>query len=122
MMMMMKMSFIVVCSDRLRSCARIYNNINKENQIEGESITLSDAILVIESVEKGKSDSKLNDIKISDDIVVKKGPYGFYIKYQNKVNVPFNAKLKKKYGTDYKDITLEECQELIEKKMKKTKK
>jgi hypothetical protein len=30
--------------------------------------------------------------------------------------------LIKKYGTDYKDITLEECQELIEKKMKKTKK
>ena len=100
----------------------IYNNINKENQIEGESITLSDAILVIESVEKGKSDSKLNDIKISDEIVVKKGPYGFYIKYQNKVNVPFNAKLKKKYGTDYKELTLEECQELIEKKMKKTNK
>ena len=114
-------------SDEVKSFLKEQNSCithltDKENQIEGESITLSDAILVIESVEKGKSDSKLNDIKISDDIVVKKGPYGFYIKYQNKVNVPFNAKLKKKYGTDYKDITLEECQELIEKKMKKTKK
>ena len=97
----------------------IYNNINKENQIEGEDITLEEAIIIIESVEKGKSDSKLNDIIINKDIVIKKGPYGFYIKYQNKANIAFNAKLKKKYGTDYSNITEEECQELIDKKIKK---
>ena len=97
----------------------IYNNINKENQIEGEDITLEEAIIIIESVEKGKSDSKLNDIIINKDIVIKKGPYGFYIKYQNKANIAFNAKLKKKYGTDYSNITEEECQELIDKKIQK---
>ena len=66
-----------------------------------------------------KTSSGGNDINISETIVVKKGPYGFYIKYQNKLNVPFNAKMKKKYGKDFSKITIEECTELIDKKLKK---
>ena len=95
----------------------IYNKNNSEKDdftiITGETITLEDAIKVIKSIGNNGGD----DIKINKDIIIKKGPYGFYIKYKGKNNVSIPYKLKKKYDTfeKIKSITLEECEECIEK-------
>ena len=96
----------------------IYNKNNSEKDdfimINGENITLEDAIKVIKSV---GNNSGGDDIKINKDIVIKKGPYGFYIKYKGKDNVSIPYKLKKKYDNfeKIKSMTLEECEECIEK-------
>jgi DNA topoisomerase I len=97
----------------------IYNKNNKDNEIDGSDISLYNGIHIIEVTEKYKKEAGGNDININKDIVIKKGPYGFYIKYQNKINVPFNAKIKKKYGKEFSKITIEECMELIDKKINK---
>lgn len=102
----------------------IYNKNNSEKDdftmINGEIITLEDAIKVIKSIGNGGDD----DIKINKDIVIKKGPYGFYIKYKSKNNISIPYRFKKKYDTleKFKSMTLEECEECIEKfKTKKDK-
>ena len=95
----------------------IYNKNNADNPIFPEEITIEDCILVIESVSK----HSVNDIKISNDILIKKGPYGFYIKYKGKNNVKIPTAIKKKYDNNFKDITLQECQEIIETEQSKPK-
>mgnify|MGYP001185181085 CR=1 FL=1 len=87
-----------------------YLSYNKKNialkDVEHpENITLQEAIQLIKT-------KTASDIKLSDDIVVKNGPYGFYIKYQGKQNIS----IPKKYHADIKKITLETCQEIIQKK------
>ncbi len=102
----------------------IYNKNNEKTEdfeaINGQAITLDEAIDVIKSVANQNS----TDIKINKDIIIKKGPYGFYIKYLGKENVSIPYKLKKKYDTfdKIKSMSLEECLDAIEKhKEKKTK-
>ena len=96
-----------------------YNKCEDNESIDGSCITLDEAIKVIETISKEVG----NDIKISDDIFIKKGPYGFYIKYKETQNIPIIYKYKKVYKTqdDIKNMTLEECNECIEKKLKKGK-
>lgn len=94
-----------------------YNKSNEKKSdfvpINSEKITLEEAIIIIKSV----LNKMKNDIKINNDIVVKQGPYGFYIKYKKTQNVAISFKLKKKYDTfdKMKKITLAECQEQIDK-------
>ena len=87
----------------------IYNK-NNDNCILPENITLNECKLVIDSIKKQSS----SDIKISDKIIIKKGPYGFYIKYKGKNNIKIPSYIKKKYKEDYSGITLLECQTIIE--------
>mgnify|MGYP001156954552 CR=1 FL=1 len=49
--------------------------------------------------------------KINDDIVIRDGKYGPYIRYKNKTNIKIWGSKKPK------DLTLEDCNKLIEKKM-----
>ena len=97
----------------------IYNKSNENKEgfelINGEVITIEEAIEVIKFVSANNGGA--NDINITDNIVIKKGPYGFYIKYEGKTNIPLIYKYKKTYDTfeKMKTITLEECQECIEK-------
>ena len=95
----------------------IYNKNNPDNSIYPEEITIQECCLVIESVTKRDS----ADINITSDIVIKKGPYGFYIKYKGKENIKIPAAIKKKYNNDFKEITLLECQEIIENAQSKPK-
>ena len=55
------------------------------------------------------------DKVFSDDIILKKGPYGYYIKYKNTMNIaiPFNMRSKAT------SLTGREIKEIIEKKIKK---
>jgi len=96
-----------------------YNKCEDNECIDGSCITLEEAIKVIDTI----SSEVGNDIKITDDIFIKKGPYGFYIKYKGTQNIPIIYKYKKVYKTieNIKNMTLEECNECIEKKIKKGK-
>jgi len=96
-----------------------YNKCEDNECVDGSCITLDEAIKVIDTI----SSEVGNDIKITGDILIKKGPYGFYIKYKETQNIPIMYKYKKVYKTldDIKNMTLEECNECIEKKLKKGK-
>jgi len=96
-----------------------YNKCEDNECVDGSCITLDEAIKVIDTI----SSEVGNDIKITDDILIKKGPYGFYIKYKGTQNIPIIYKYKKVYKTqdDIKNMTLDECNECIEKKLKKGK-
>jgi len=75
-------------------------------------IKLDDAIKIIEDhINKG------NGIIISEDICIKVGKYGPYIKYKGSINVPIMYKYKKNPEV----LTLEQCQECINKKLEKDK-
>ena len=91
----------------------------QNDKINCALITLTQSIKVIDYLMK----SMMDDIEINKDIVIKKGPYGFYIKYKTKLNVAIVYKYKKKYTTfeDIKQMTLEECNECIEKHSTKSK-
>ena len=91
----------------------------QNDKINSALITLAQSIKVIDYLMK----SMMDDIEINKDIVIKKGPYGFYIKYKTKINVAIVYKYKKKYTTfeDIKQMTLEECNECIEKHSTKSK-
>jgi len=91
----------------------------QNDKINCALITLTQSIKVIDYLMK----SMMDDIEINKDIVIKKGPYGFYIKYKTKINVAIVYKYKKKYTTfeDIKQMTLEECNECIEKHSTKSK-
>jgi DNA topoisomerase I len=88
-------------------------------KIKCETISLEESIKVIEYLMKYIVD----DIQITKDILIKKGPYGFYIKYKTKINVAIIYKYKKQYTTfeKMKQMTLEECNECIEKHSNKSK-
>ena len=101
-----------------------YNKSNENTEgfvsISGECIILEEAITIIESILNQSN----NNIEITKDIVITKGPYGFYIKYKGKENVSIPYKLKKKYDTleKIKEMTLLECEECIEKYKEKKEK
>lgn len=74
-----------------------------------ETITLQQAIAVVETINKDKADGKLRaaqQITIPDlvDAVIKSGPYGFYIKYLDQYNVPLPIEYKKDAGKVTKAI------------------
>ena len=87
---------------------------NPDNFIEPECLTLEQAqeiILYYEESNKANIENAKKDRKISDDVVIKVGQFGPYIKYKNEVNIPLPKALKAQWET----ITLEQCQPVIEK-------
>ena len=81
---------------------------------------MDEAIKVIN--DRAKTDELNNqELKISKDIVVKNGRYGFYIKYKNKTNIPIPKKDKDAIGTklDKKSITKERVEEIVQKFLNK---
>jgi len=85
--------------------------------IEPESLTLEQAkeiILYYEELNKAKIENAKKDRVLSDEIVIKVGPFGPYIKKKTDngdVNIPLPKALKPQWET----ITLEECLPIIEK-------
>jgi DNA topoisomerase-1 len=89
------------------------NNINNVF-IDDENITFEEAKRIIDYYEKSKLDKAENakqDKVMNDNITIKKGPYGYYIKLDGTINI----KLPKKYSKDIDNITLEQCLEVVEK-------
>jgi DNA topoisomerase I len=83
-----------------------YNNGNSSNMINPETIDYLDAIKVIKY-------SKTNDVNknISDDITITKGPFGFYIKYKGKSNIP----IPKKQRDNALSLTKDEVETIVDK-------
>ena len=108
----------------------VYNNSNysienylkatPQSTIDPESITLQEAQTILDYYEKAKADKVENDKldkKLNDDITIKKGPFGLYIKYKGESNI----KLPKKYKDNIDSLTLELALEIIEKDKTKPK-
>jgi DNA topoisomerase-1 len=91
------------------------NTSNTNNVfIDDENITFEEAKRIIDYYEKSKLDKAENakqDKVMNEQITIKKGPYGYYIKIDGTINV----KLPKKYSKDIDNITLEQCLEVVEK-------
>jgi DNA topoisomerase-1 len=91
-----------------------YMNINKQTTIDPEAITFSEAKLIIDFYIKSKADKLENakkDKVLNDDITIKTGPYGVYIKYKDNANI----KLPKKYKDNIDSLTLEDALAIVEK-------
>ena len=97
-----------------------YLKANSKSNIDPEHITLIEAKTILEYYEKSKADKLENDKldkKLNDDITIKKGPFGIYIKYKGESNV----KIPKKYKDNIDTLTLELALEIIEKDKTKAK-
>ena len=90
-----------------------YMNANPKIILDPETITISEAQKVIEYYVKAKADKAENDKKdkkLSDDIILKSGKFGIYIKYKEQ-NIPLTKKMRENWET----LTLENAIEIIEK-------
>ena len=97
-----------------------YLKATPQSNIDPETITLQEAQTILDYYEKAKADKVENDKldkKLSDDITIKKGPFGLYIKYKGESNI----KLPKKYKDNIDSLTLELALEIIEKDKTKPK-
>ena len=97
-----------------------YLKATPQSNIDPEQITLQEAKNILDYYEKAKADKLENDKKdkkLSDDITIKTGPYGLYLKLSNNTNV----KLPKKYKDNIDSLTLELALEIIEKDKTKPK-
>ena len=95
----------------------IYKKSNQEDKdLKPENINFEKAKQIIdfsnESMSKGQEKKTFTENK---DIVVSNGRYGYYIKYNGK-NIPLPTKWKK----DISELTLQDCQDIIDKKNGKT--
>ena len=95
----------------------IYKKSNQEDKdLKPENIDFEKAKQIIdfsnESMSKGQEKKTFTENK---DIVVSNGRYGYYIKYNGK-NIPLPTKWKK----DISELTLQDCQDIIDKKNGKT--
>ena len=91
-----------------------YMNANPKLILDPETITISEAQKVIDYYIKSKADKTENDKKdkkLSDDITIKTGPYGVYLKLANNTNI----KLPKKYKDNIDSLTLEEAIVIVDK-------
>ena len=91
-----------------------YLSGNKNVTIDPETISLEESKKIIDYYLKAKADKLENDKKdkkLSDDITIKQGPYGLYIKYKGDQNI----KIPKKFKDNIDSLTLEQCLEIIEK-------
>ena len=69
---------------------------------------------LLTSTKKTGEKSKAGIIKnINSDIIIKDGPYGPYINYKNKYNIKIYSK------KPIKDLNVEDCMAIINKKFKK---
>lgn len=97
-----------------------YLKATPQSNIDPEHITLQEAKTILVYYEKSKADKLENDKldkKLNDDITIKKGPFGLYIKYKGESNI----KLPKKYKDTIDSLTLELALEIIEKDKTKPK-
>ena len=95
-----------------------YMNTNKTITLDPENINFNDSKKIIDYYIKCKADKLENDKKdkkLNDDITIKTGPYGVYLKLSNNTNV----KLPKKYKDNVDSLTLEQALEIIEKNKSK---
>jgi topoisomerase IA-like protein len=93
-------------------------NTNKTITLDPENINFNDSKKIIDYYIKCKADKLENDKKdkkLNDDITIKTGPYGVYLKLSNNTNV----KLPKKYKDNIESLTLEQALEIIEKNKSK---
>ena len=95
----------------------IYKKSNQEDKdLKPEDIDFEKAKQIIdfsnESMSKGQEKKTFTENK---DIIVSNGRYGYYIKYNGK-NIPLPTKWKK----DISELTLQDCQDIIDKKNGKT--
>jgi len=91
-----------------------YMNTNKQITIDPETISLTEATKIIDYYIKCKADKEENakkDKVLNDDITIKTGPYGVYLKLSNNTNV----KLPKKYKDNIDALTLEDALAIVEK-------
>jgi len=92
-------------------------NYMKYTQTEGTdpaTTSLEEAIAILqyyEGAEARKQASASRDRVLSEDVVIKVGPYGAYIKYKSKDNIKLSKALKDRWET----ITLEEVMPTVEK-------
>ena len=91
-----------------------YLKANPKIMLDPETISLTEAQKVIDYYIKAKADKAENDKKdkkLNDNITIKQGPYGVYLKLANNTNV----KLPKKYKDNIDSLTLEEALAIVEK-------
>jgi len=91
-----------------------YLKANPKIMLDPETISLTEAQKVIDYYVKAKADKAENDKKdkkLNDNITIKQGPYGVYLKLANNTNV----KLPKKYKDNIDSLTLEEALAIVEK-------
>lgn len=82
--------------------------------IDPANITIDEAVKIIKyysGLKTATAENAKKDRQLRDDVMIKVGPYGPYIKYQGSMNIPLPKKLKDKWET----ITIEECEPVIEK-------
>ena len=89
--------------------------VEKQNiDISPETLTLEQARTILHYYENANAmriENAKNDKLLNDEIIIKVGPYGAYIKYKGEYNIPLPKKLK----TVWETITLEECLPVIDK-------
>ena len=89
--------------------------VEKQNiDISPESLTLEQARTILHYYENANAmriENAKNDKILNNEIIIKVGPYGAYIKYKGEYNIPLPKKLK----TVWESITLEECLPVIDK-------
>ena len=100
----------------------IYMNNNPGVIQEPESITLEQAVAVVESTNRAKAEGKLKSATAIEipglaDVVIKIGPYGYYLKYLDQYNIPVPPAHRK----DYTGITKAIAETAISKFLGKTK-
>ena len=91
-----------------------YINSNKQFTLDPENISLVEAQKIVDYYIKAKLDKAENDkkdIKLNDDITIKVGPYGAYLKLSNNTNV----KLPKKFKDNIESLKLEDALAIVEK-------
>jgi DNA topoisomerase-1 len=90
-----------------------YMKANPKIGLDTEKMSFDEAKVILEYYEKSKADKIENDKKdkkLNDDITIKTGPFGLYLKLTNNTNV----KLPKKYKDNIDSLTLEEALVIIE--------
>jgi DNA topoisomerase-1 len=91
-----------------------YMKMVPDNDIDPNTTSLEDSIAILCHYKKLDEQKVLHqslDRSLNEDVVIKVGPFGPYIKYKNSINIPLPKALKTKWET----ITLEECLPVIEK-------
>ena len=91
-----------------------YMKSNAIADIEPETTSLEEAINILQYYEQQtvqRAANAAHDRTLNDDITIKVGPFGAYIKYKGNTNIRLPKALKERWES----ITLEECQEVIQK-------
>ena len=95
-----------------------YMKSNAVADIEPETTNLEEAIAILQYYEQQSEQRIANaasDRKLNDDITIKKGQFGAYIKYKGDRNIRLPKALKERWET----VTLEECLPVVEKEAAK---